>query len=92
MKGKGKFTKKNVLGIHQKNILNTEEACEFLSLKRSYLHKLTSKKAIPYYKPNNRYLYFLRSELEDWLLQNRHATQKELDAQADSYLMNNSRK
>jgi len=54
-----------------KKILNTREAARFLDLSPSSLYKLTSQKLIPFYRPNGKRIFFLRSELESWLLKTR---------------------
>ena len=47
--------------------LNLVEASEYLSISQSHLYKLTRKKLIPCHKPNGKYLYFFRRELEEWV-------------------------
>jgi len=51
--------------------LNPDQAAEMLGITRKTLLDMTSKKLIPYYKPNGKMIYFDRSELEDWLHRNR---------------------
>ena len=46
------------------------KAAEFLSMKTSYLYKLTSARKISHSKPNGKLIYFRRSVLEDYLLSN----------------------
>lgn len=59
--------------LEQKSVLNLEEAANYLSLKKSYLYKLTHRFQIPFYKPNGKNLYFNRHELEKWMLSNKNA-------------------
>jgi len=47
------------------------QACEYLHFKPSYLYKLTSKRKIPFYKPNGKMLFFNKKELDEWIFQNR---------------------
>lgn len=54
----------------QKNVLNFSEACDFTGISPSYMYKLTHNARIPHYKPHGKNVYFLREELEQWLLQN----------------------
>ena len=54
----------------QKNVLNFSEACDFTGISPSYMYKLTHSARIPHYKPHGKNVYFLREELEQWLLQN----------------------
>lgn len=64
-------------GINAKDVLNFNEACQYLKLSQSHLYKMTSAGSIPHYKPNGKKLYFKRSELESWLLGNRNPIQIE---------------
>ncbi len=77
------------LDLEFKKILSVEEACILLSFKKSYLYKLTSKNQIPFYKPNNKRIYFLRSELQEWLLKNRYASNQEISDRSNKYLTDN---
>jgi excisionase family DNA binding protein len=74
-----------------KNVLNFNEACQYLELSQSHLYKLTSAGSIPYYKPNGKKLYFNRVELDQWLLRNRNSTQDEIDQRAADYLIKKGR-
>ncbi len=78
-------------GINKKEVLNFNEACQYLELSQSHMYKLTSTGAIPYYKPNGKKLYFKRTELEEWLLRNRSTTKIEIDQQAADYLIKKGR-
>ena len=71
----------------KKEVLNFNEAALYLDMSHSHLYKLTSKGAIPAYKPNGKKLYFNREELNNWLLSNKLTTKDEIDTLADSYLI-----
>ena len=64
--------------ILQKDIFTLKEAALYLGISTSYLYKLTSARAIPFYKPASKLNFFTKGELDDWLLKNRHATISEL--------------
>ena len=49
--------------------LSFREACRYLDLSASYLYKLTHRKAIPYYKPTGKKIFFDRSQLDAFLRQ-----------------------
>jgi len=51
--------------------LTLEEAADYLRLEKSTLYKFTYGKKIPHYKPNGKMLYFLKSDLREWMLKNR---------------------
>ena len=54
----------------QKEILSFKEAMAYLDLSKSMLYKLTSSKSISFSKPNNGRIYFKKSDLNSWALQN----------------------
>ena len=69
-----------------KNVLDLEDVSALTGLSKSYLYKLTCNKDIPHYKPHGKQVYFDRKEIEDWMKQNRVATNAELESQAATYL------
>ena len=72
--------------LSQKKVLNFDEVTAYTGLSKSYLYKLTCSGGIPCYKPNGKHIYFNKSEIEQWLLQNRKATTIELDKQAATFV------
>jgi excisionase family DNA binding protein len=48
--------------------LNLVEAAKYLSISQSHLYKLTSQRKIPSHKPNGKYLYFFKDELDEWIV------------------------
>tara|TARA_R110002012_G_scaffold321857_1_gene551907 strand:- start:1022 stop:1303 length:282 start_codon:yes stop_codon:yes gene_type:complete len=71
--------------LTQKNVLNLTEVLLLTGLSKSYLYKLTSTGRIPCYKPQGKQIYFKKDEVESWLLQNRKATNQEIDALSSTY-------
>lgn len=71
--------------IAAKSVLNIEEAAVFTGLSRSYLYSCVWDRRIPHYK-KGRKLYFKKSELEDWLLEDRIIGMAEVDSLAAAYL------
>ena len=67
-------------------LLTTGEAAAYLGLKKSYLHKLMMRHAIPYYKPMGKLCFFSQADLDHWLTCNRIASQEEIDQQSHQYL------
>lgn len=67
----------------QKAFLTAVEVSNYLGIAKSYLYKLTHRKAIPYYKPFGKKVYFKLSELEEWLERNRVSTEEELNDRAN---------
>lgn len=72
-----------------KNVLSFDEASKFLNLSKSYLYKLTSGNLIPHYKPQGKMLYFEKADLEAWLRQNPIKTQKQIEQEAQRYILAN---
>jgi excisionase family DNA binding protein len=72
--------------LASKNVLSIEDVVLLTGLSKSYLYKLTSSNQIPHYKPSGKHLYFDRKEIEDWLRQNRVATEDEINRKAINYI------
>lgn len=70
----------------QKAVLNFEEVAAYTGLSKSYLYKLTCSGGIPCYKPQGKRIYFNKQEIDQWLMQNRKATTKEIDNQAATFV------
>lgn len=84
MKQFAEMISKELLGATKK-MLTTDEAAEYLGVTKSYLYKLTSNLKIPHYKPSGKMCYFKREELDEWMQQNRCATDIELNDKALAY-------
>lgn len=67
-------------------LMTTEEAAAYLGLKKSYLHKLMMRRAIPYYKPNGKLCFFSKEDLDHWLMGTRISSQEEIEQEAQQYL------
>ena len=72
--------------IVQKNILCFKEALIYLDISKSFLYKLTHRKAINFTKPNNGKLYFKREDLDNWMLQNMSESSSVLENRVNNYL------
>ena len=79
---------RNVL-FAQKEVLTLEEVAQYTGLKKSCLHKLTSLRAIPHYKPNGKNCFFKRTELEEWLTSNPVATEMDINSAVQAYCITN---
>lgn len=80
--------------INTKNVLNLTEAAILTGLKPDTIRKMAQRHDIAFYKPNRNMLYFLKQDLEKWMMQNRESTQQEIDqkAAAVSYRTSKRRK
>lgn len=76
----------------QKRILNLEEASKFLGISKSDLYKRTSSNSIPFHKPSGKLIYFLREDLEAWMLTNRQSTVDEINVKVSNFKINNERR
>jgi len=75
-----------------KEILNLAEASSYLSLSKSALYKKTSLNQIPFFKPNNKIIYFKKIDLDRWMLRNRQATVDEINEKASNFKLNHKNK
>jgi excisionase family DNA binding protein len=71
--------------LSQKTVLTFGEVAIYTGLSKSYLYKLTSTGGIPCYKPQGKFVYFNKQEIDQWLLQNRKATKDEIEQMASTY-------
>ena len=75
---------------NEKEILSLNEAAMFLNASKSFLYKMTSQKLIPHYIPSGKKIYFKKSDLENWLLQNRVTPVSEFENSTENYLRKTS--
>ena len=72
--------------ISAKDVLDIDEASFFTGFSKGHLYRLTSERKIPHYK-KKRKLYFKKSELEDWLLEDKVMTAEDIESQAATYII-----
>ncbi len=60
----------NLLRGKQSDLLNLNQAAQYLSISNSQLYKYTSQRKIPFHKPAGKYLYFFKHELDLWIINN----------------------
>lgn len=65
-----------------KEILTLEEAAIFLGISKSCLYKMTHNQIIPFYKPNNKLVYFERSELMNWIRSSQVSSISQIESEA----------
>ncbi|WP_299154252.1 helix-turn-helix domain-containing protein [uncultured Christiangramia sp.] len=73
-----------------KEILTVEDLINYTGYKRSYIYKLVHNNVIPFSKPNGKTLFFEKSEIDTWLLQNKSQSVSQIEDKAHDYI--NSRK
>ncbi len=69
-----------------KEVLTLKETASYMGCSTTYLHKLTSKNEIPFFKPRNKIIYFDKAELNDWLRQNPQKTNAEINGIATDFV------
>ena len=67
-------------------VLNLNQAAEYVSLSKSAIYKKTSERNIPHFKKGKK-LYFKRSELDHWLTSMKISTKDEIDQAANDYII-----
>lgn len=72
--------------LSNKQTLSMDEAAIYAALSVSYLYKLTSTQQIPHFKPRGKIICFDRSELDEWLRQNRIKTTDEIETEASDHI------
>jgi|SaaInlStandDraft_7_1057024.scaffolds.fasta_scaffold54934_2 excisionase family DNA binding protein len=70
-----------------KETLDFSETAVYINQSHSHLYKLTSQGLIPHYKPNGKKIYFKRSELDEWVLQNKVYSADELEEKAVNHVV-----
>lgn len=75
-----------------KNVLCLDDVTLLTGFSKSWLYKATCNNVIPFYRPNGKTLFFDKVEIENWMKQNRVATQQEIDQQAATYLVTGKQK
>ncbi len=75
--------------LNSKTVLTMDEMAIYTGLSKSTLYKMTSRKEIKHYKPNNKLIYFKRDEVEAWLFSNPINTDEEITQKATDYCYSN---
>ena len=79
---------KNLTLLGVKKALSMDDAALLTGLSKSYLYKMVCAKQVPYYKSQGGKLtFFDKDELQSWLLNNRIATNAEIEQAATSYVV-----
>lgn len=77
--------------IMYKEILSFDEARIYLDVSQSLLYKLTSKKEVPFSKPNGGKLYFKKKDLDNWMLKNSSNSKGLLEAEILKHIQSNGK-
>lgn len=80
---------KYIFGL--KEVLNVEELADYTGFKKSYIYKLVHANLIPFSKPNGKVLFFQRSKIDEWLLQNSQKSNDEILAKSIEFSFKNKK-
>ena len=69
-----------------KEFFTLEESAEYLSLSKSAMYKMTSKKEIPYYNPGGKIIYFKKVDLDNWVYSRKIDSVLEVEQELEVYL------
>ena len=70
--------------MENNDFINVKDVAELLKISVYQVYHLTATRQIPHYKPGKK-IFFLKSELIEWIKQSRVATMNELDTKAKNY-------
>lgn len=79
------YSKVSEIEISSREVLTSKQAAKYLGVSMSNLYRLTSSNRIGYYK-NAKFIYFKRTELDAWMLQNKVKSSNEIASEAETYL------
>jgi excisionase family DNA binding protein len=68
--------------------LDLDEAATYLHHSKSYVYQLTSKGLIAHFKPHGKKIFFLKQDLDAYLLRHRRAAAEEIEEAATSHIVN----
>lgn len=71
----------------EESILTIDELAKLLSMTKGSIYQLVHKKAIPHHKKGK--LYFLKSEILDWIKSGKRETTSSLHDKANDYIIKN---
>ena len=71
----------------EEEYLPIDELCKLIGYKKTSIYGLVQKNKIPYHKKGK--LFFLKSEIMEWLKSGKKATKEDIKKKADEYLLNN---
>ena len=79
--------------VSAKKILTVDELAQYMNIARQTIYGWINQKKIPYHKhPTGRKVYFVQTEIDEWLTSNRRATTAEIDAEATRHIEEQKKK
>lgn len=74
--------------LKEDQYLTIEEVSQFIGYKKTSVYGLVQKNKIPYHKKGK--LFFLKSEIMEWLRSGKKTTSLDIKKRANEYLLKNS--
>lgn len=72
--------------LQEEHYLTIEELGKLIGYKKTSIYGLVQKNKIPYHKKGK--LFFLKSEIMEWLKEGKKISSREIEAKANEYLTN----
>lgn len=79
---------KNILLLQSKEVLTVKDFCALTSFSQNYVYSLVEKKAIPFFKPLGKTIFFKREDVTDFLTTNKVDSKKAIEQKTSNYLLN----
>lgn len=70
---------KQLINHQNLELLDLNQAAEYLKLKPSYIYSLTHQNKIPFYKPGGKRIYFNKRELNEWITKSKIKSVEEVE-------------
>jgi excisionase family DNA binding protein len=71
----------------QKDVFSLKEAANYMGLAVGTLYRLTSRRALAFYKPGGKVIYLKLSDIQAYMLRNRIASRDEIESEAANYMV-----
>jgi excisionase family DNA binding protein len=75
-----------------KEYLSAREVCEYLDVSIAYVYLLSHKNELPKYCPGGKLIWFKRSDIDQFLLNGRIASQNEINTEAEMNVFKKSKR
>ena len=76
---------RSALKSNYPDIMGIKQLTEYLNVSKPYIYQLTRTRSIPHSKKGNK-LYFDKIIISKWVLENKIATQEEIEQESDEFL------
>lgn len=77
--------------MNSKEVLTIKDVALLTGFTVGNLYRMTSEKKIPYYKPMNGKIFFKKTEIENWLLQNHISSNRDIESEAANYCLTHNK-